>query len=354
MKLKYYTFFLGLIFISSCSKDIEVNKPDFDVATNSTTYKVGEDVKFSFSGSANYVSFYSGEEGNDYTFKAGREIDIASEPVMMGFTSSLQSGTQTNQLSILISSDFNGNYGSIESLSSATWTDITSRFALGTTATFLASGVKDISDLIVPGKPIYIAFKYLTRPQATNGLVRTWMIQSFNMKSDVQFNDQNLIVTDQILAGFRIVDQDAENTPSRSLVTSTRVTLQGNIYKNPADPKYDAANPIYDPTNPIYDPASPSYVPGAVRPPFVAYDPASPYNDPTRENWAVSAPIYANKVNLGPDLSVPIKGIRNGLLKDFTHIYNKPGTYKVHFIASNTNVDGTKEVDRSITITVTN
>ncbi len=215
------------------------------------------------------------------------------------------------------------------------------------------SGERNIDDLIEPGKPIYIAFKYLTRPQAVNGLVRTWMIENFKITSAVQFKNQNVNLTDQIMAGFRIIDEDKLNTPARSLLTSTRVTLQGNIYKNPADPIYDPSNPIYDPSNPIYDPNSPSYDPAAVRPTFVPYDTTSPFNDPTRENWAVSAPIYASKVKLGPDPSVPVKGLTSGILKEFKYIFTKPGTYNVHFIAVNENVDNRKEVKRTITLTIT-
>ena len=342
-----------MIVFYSCNKDLNVSSPDFNVTTKSTTYKVGEEVKFSFTGTAGYISFYSGEAGNDYSFRNGRELNIENEAVIMGFTSSVQQGAQNNQLSVLVSSDFDGNYNSFESLNKATWTDITNRFALGTNATFRASGDKDISDLVVKGKPIYIAFKYLTRPQAVNGLARTWMIQSFGIKSTAMFNNQNIAITDQLLAGFRIVDQDAENTAARASITPTRITLQGNIYKNPADPKYDPNNPIYDPANPIYDPVSSSYDPTAVRPPFVAYDPDSPYNDPTREHWAISAPIYTGKVNLGPDLSVPIKGIRSGLLEEFSYVFNAPGTYKLYFIAANATVDDKNEVERSITLTIT-
>lgn len=339
--------------LNACSKDLTVITPDFDVRSNGTSFKVNEPVQFSFEGKADFVSFYSGEAGNDYLFKDGREVKIENAPVFVGFNSSVQVGTQANQLRVLASTDFDGNYSDLEKVKLATWTDITSRFALGTTATFLASGNKDISDLVAPGKPIYIAFKYLTRPQAVNGLVRTWMIQSFNVKSQVKFNEQDVDITDQMLAGFRIVDEDTVNAPSRSLVTSTRVTLQGNIYKNPADPKYDPENPIYDPANPIYDVNSPSYDPAAVRPRFVAYDPASPFNDPVRENWAVSAPINTAKVKLRNDAAIIIKGIRSGLLTEFSHIFKEPGVYKVHFVAKNANADGMKEVNKSITITIT-
>lgn len=352
MKLKYFICLLVII-TSSCSKEIEVNQPDFNVSTTAASFKVDEEVKFNFEGSANSILFYSGEEGNDYEFRNGRAINVENKPILMSFDSSVQGGTQQNQLSILASNDFNGNYTDLASIKVATWTDITTRFSLGTSATFKASGEGSLDDLIATGKPLYIAFKYITKPQAVNGLVRTWMIQNFSISSNVQFQDKNVSLTDQIMAGFRIIEEDRLNTPARSLVTSTRVTLQGNVYKDPADPIYDSSNPIYDPLNPIYDPTSPSYDPKLVMPRFVPYDFTSPYNDPTRENWAVSAGIYASKVDLGPDPSTPLKGLTSGKLQGFTHVFTKPGTYKVHFVAVNVNVDSKKEVLRTITLKIT-
>jgi hypothetical protein len=277
---------------------------------------------------------------------------MTDQGATLSFSSAVTGGAQENQLSVLVSTDFDGNYESLASVKAATWTDITSRFSYGTTETFQASGNVNISDLIQPGAPVYVAFKYLTRPQATNGLARTWMIQSFRLASTYQFNGSSLTFSDQAYAGFRIVDEDPVNTPARSLVTISRVSLLGNIYKDPADPIYDPENPIFDPENPIYDPLSPEYDPNAVRPDFVPYDPNSPYNDPLRENWAVSRAFYTNSVDLGPDRPVGIRGRRNEALEVFRHIYNQPGTYKAYFVASNNTIDDEKAVVKEVTVTI--
>src|SRR5690606_2891078 len=229
----------------------------------------------------------------------------------------------------------------------------TDRFTLGTSATFSPSSLQDISDLFSPEDPIFIAFKYVTKPQAENGLAKNWMIQSFQIKSPVTFNDNPLTVVDQINAAFQIVDSEPENAPSRSTITSTRVSLLGNVYKDPADPIYDPENPIYDPENPIYDPESELWVPGAEVPTFVPYDPTSPYNDPLMEHWVISKPIILNQVDLGPDRSIPLKGISNSKLEEYKYTYSEPGTYQAHFVASNTNIDDSKEVVKVITLTIT-
>lgn len=348
---KFYIMLWSVFFLASCETEIET--PDFQVRPESTTYQVGEPVRFIIEGNADMISFYSGEATRDYAFREGRTVDVADEGATVQFASAVaDGGTQTDQLTFLASTDFNGNYESLSSVQAATWTDITDRFTYGTKATFVASTTKDISDLLVPGSSIYFAFRYVTKPQETNGLARNWQIQSFQLISNKSFNDVKVTITDQAHAGFRIVDQDPENAPSRSVITTTRVSLLGNNYKDPADPIYDPENPIYDPENPIYDPESHLYQPTTVRPIFVPYDPQSPYNDPHTENWAISKPIHINEVDLGPDWSTPVKGIANSKIEEYRYTYTKPGNYTAYFIATNASIEGRKDVIREINITI--
>lgn len=356
MKFKYYIMLLGVLLMVSCNKGIDVgDASSFDVTTDNTTYKVGEEIKFTFTGgSVNNITFYSGEALKDYDHRDGRVVDVSDSSATVSFQSSVQLGTQANQVSVLSSTDFDGDYSSLASVKAATWTDITSRFALGTTAAFLASGTKDIKDLIVPGKPIYFAFKYLTKPQETNGLVRSWYIQLFSIISKAKLDSTiTLTISDQANAGFRIVDENKENAPARSSVTSTRVTLVGNRFQVVSDPLFDPANIIYDPLNPIYDPYSPTYIPTAVRPTFVPFDTTSIYNDPLSEHWAVSKPIDLENVNLGPDWSTSLKGVTTANMAEYHYKYAKVGTYKVVFIAANNSIDNVKQVVRELTLTIT-
>lgn len=344
IKLICSTILIPVVFITSCEKKLEVNGgvPEFNVTTEATTFKVGEDVKFTFSGNAHLISFYSGEPMSEYAFKEGHSVDGSASGATLSFTSSVQGGTQANQLSILLSSDFNGNYGDLASVKSASWTDITNRFTLGASATFISSGVKDISDLIVGGKPIYIAYKYITKPQAQSGLARTWMIQSFVVNSKSKVGTKVVTAADQINAGFRIVDENPVNAPARSSVTATRITLLGNVYKVASDPIYDPLNPIYDPASPVYD-RTKVYVP---------FDPGSSYNDPASEHWYVSAPINTSKIDLGPDRPVAIQGNSTTPLESYSYKFLIPGTYVVTFVGANTNVNESFEVIKSMEITI--
>ncbi|MDX9880486.1 MAG: DUF5017 domain-containing protein [Prolixibacteraceae bacterium] len=351
MKIKIFNLVIGLIVITGCSMELEVDEPTLDVSVESTTVQVGQEILFNFAGQADNIYFYSGELLKDYSFKDGRIIQVADSGAVVSFTSAVSGGTQENQLSVLYSTNFNGNYNDLASVKAATWVDITSNFKLGTSATFLASGPFDISELIVAGKPIYFAFKYTNRPQIENGWARTWMIQNFTVLSKAKLGTTNLTVYSQLYAGFRIVDENPENAPARSVITTSRVTLLGNIYKDPADPIYDPENPIYDPENPIYDPESPDYNPDAELPVFVPYDYNSPYNDPLSENWAVSAPIHIDKIDLGPDKATAIKS-KETQSEGYSYTYSAPGTYQAYFVASNNSIDYSKQIVRKFEITV--
>lgn len=314
MKFKLNIIAAALFLFCSCKKvtDVAVNGgvPSFDVTVASNSYKVGDDVVFNISGKADVISFFSGELYRDYAFKDGRIIDLANPTI--SFTSAVSGGTQNNQLTILASTDFNGVYNDtlkapLTDIKAATWTDITSRFTLGNSATFLASGAKSISDLIVAGKPLYIAFKYRTQPQTLNGTARTWMIQSFTLSGTSAFG--TLTLGDLTNSGFRIIDGNPVDGPSRSSISATRVTLLGNTF--------------------------------------------SAGNDPATECWAISRAFNPSKIDAGPDYPVGIKGVANPTLDKYVYKYTKPGTYKAYFIASNANAYESVKVEKSLDITIT-
>lgn len=340
---------------ASCAKKLgKVETPAFEVTVKKTTFKVGEPVLFSFTGKQDNISFYSGEGFNDYAFKDGRVVDVSSKGVTLDFATQLSgTGTQTNHLSVWLSANYNGK-GDFASVQAATWTDITSSFTLATSTTNLASGKADISSWVTPGKPVFIGFKYITKPQVANGLARIWWVQNLMVRSKAPVVlNKELLLTDQENAGFRIIDQYPGNAPSRSTITATRITLLGNQYKDPADSIFNPNYYLYNPANPIYNPQSPLYKPGAVIPVYVPYDPASAYNDPLTETWAISKPIYGDTVSLGPDWALSLKGINTDYLQEYIYTYKTPGTYKAYFIARNHDIDEEKQVIRQVDLTIT-
>ncbi len=359
MKFKYIIILFIMFAAISCRKMLIVkDAPDFTVFTDATTYKAGEPINFNIQGNAEIISFYSGEIFHEYAFREGREVDVTGQGLNLSFNSAVApgtpAGTQENQFSLLVSTNFSGNYDNLASVKAATWTDITDRFTLGTSAAFTASGKQDISDLLVAGKPIYFAFRYINKPQVDNGFARQWMVENFALTSNAQVNNTPVTITDLAHTGFRIVDQYPDSAKARSTITTTRVTLYGPVYKDPNDPVYDPNNPIYDPNNPIYDKTNPNYIRGRKPPVFIPYVPNSPYNDPYSENWAVSAPVSPGKVNLGSDWAVRVRaGIYLAMPDSYTYTYQTPGTYKATFVVSNNTIDESKQVVKEIILTIT-
>lgn len=82
LKMKRILLFpILFLLLSACNKK-EVVAPDFNVAVaqGKTTFKVDEQIDFTFSGNPNYITFYSGEAGKMYEFRdritAGARTDI--------------------------------------------------------------------------------------------------------------------------------------------------------------------------------------------------------------------------------------------------------------------------------------
>jgi hypothetical protein len=301
MKLKMYCFILAALLFSACEEKTE-NIPSFDVAATSLTGKASENINFNFSGDAGIVYFYSGEVKNDYAFKTGRIS--GTDSAFLSFSTSVQFGTQNNQLKILASSDFNGDY-SIASVQAATWVNITSRFTLATTTTSLSSTEQNITNLIDSEKPLYIAFKYTTLPQTANGLQRTWTISRFNLASFTVFGPSPPI--SQLSAAWKLVQTpNVEANRSTVSASSGTLSLKGNAVNK----------------------------------------------EVMTETWAVTKLLDFRKIDFGPDRAVPIKNYLQNRLENYYYKYTKPGVYKAVFIASNTSVYGQNAITKEVTVTV--
>ncbi|MFD1631734.1 DUF5017 domain-containing protein [Pseudopedobacter beijingensis] len=307
MKLKYFFFIVMLLAGSACKKEnrLKLDELDFDVSASTTEVSVNENVDFYFTGNAESLSFYSGEFLNDYNFKDGRTLDVTGGQTM-SFMSAVDKGTQVDQLSVWASIDFDGNYERIESVHEASWIDITNRFVLGTNNAFLASGEKDITDIYEKGKPLYIAYKYNTRSQLDFGDARIWMIQDFKIQGLTDKGKQQILKLNE--AGFRIVDENPVSYPARSVVTTSRITMQGNEYTE-------------------------NWSPSGL-------------------HWAISKPMYLEKLDFGPDRAIALKGSENPMPDVYSHKFTQPGTYEVTFIGSVQNINKKKENIKTITIKV--
>lgn len=296
------------LFVLGCTKE-EVGSPEFDVKSDKTTYKLGDTVVFNMEGNPDYVSFYSGEYLNDYAYIGGRSLEIKS--FNLSFQSRVQNGNQANQLAVFLSSDFNGKYD-IASIKAGNFQDITSKVTLGSVnAVYAQSGVIDLTPLVTDRtKPLYIAFRYLTKPQdAATGTQRTWTIRELAVNTITDRGPS--VAIDQLTAAWTMLESGPILDPARSSITvsSGQLTFRGNTSN---DGKLVQT-----------------------------------------EVWAVSKAIDLSTIILGPDKGTPIKGISETLPAVYKHIYTKPGTYKAAFALSNQKITDKKTAVKEVTFTIT-
>lgn len=320
IKLIIYKLIAGLFVLSSCTKEFEVSTPEFEVSTDQTTYKKGVPVTFKFKGNPQLISVYTGEIGKDYAFKDGRVMDV--NDLRLSFNNSVTNGPgvgtqQQGMFSLLVSTNFNGDYSNFSSIESATWTDITNRLSkqeAATTTAFSAAtpvGGMDLSDLRVDGKPFYVAFKYNIREQSQYGIWRDWRVQAFTLLATTAAGTQTLGTMTN--TAFRVVHKNLE-IPSRTTATTSALTfIHADLAVHPG------------------------------------------VKDIPTQTWIISQAFNnVNKINYGPDLTIPIQGGTSAVeKKDYTYTFNTAGTYKVYFIAANANGSDRKEVIKQLELTIT-
>lgn len=301
-KLKYLLGVLTLPLMLACQKNDPVT-PSFDVKTDKMEYNVSDSVRFSISGYADVISFYSGESGKEYRYKDRTESTDAK--MKLNINTQVVFASQKNNLALLYTTDFNNVY-TVEGIKAATWTDITSRFTLSadigsTNGVRTSSGEVDLSDLPVSGKPIYFAFKYVGQPSTTAALGgRTWRVYAFDLYN---------------------------KNASGATTTLASVTTAGWL-------AIDVENPVNKWTIQTAEPA-------------LYFAPASTIL--ASEDWAVSRALFPTAAK--PDTGVGIKGYLDKI-NNYTYKFSAPGVYTVTFVAKNTNNLGLKEVIKEVTVTV--
>lgn len=281
---------LLLLVISACRKT-NVSAPGFSVSVPQTTYKVGDTVVFTFSGSPDFISFYPGISGHDFANRNRTRITGAPR---IQFTSYKQYGTQLNSLQLKVTSQLDSY--SVEGIQQADWTDITSRVTLSTGANNTESGVADISDLVTDDKPVYIAFR---KADVETLVPNTWTIRDFVF--DVELPDGTLHpVAGLSSAGWTAVD--LLNPAYKWTISSTTLKCTGGRA------------------------------------------------DPVNEDWVITSPLYP--FNAAPDASIPVKSYADTPAATYQYIFDAPGVYHVYFTATNATLYDQQEVIRDLVITV--
>lgn len=298
------------VILLACEKR-EIEALEFNIQTEGSTYKVGQEVTFKFSGNAANIVFWSGEKGRNY---ANRNRSTEKGVLQtLQFTSVAGAGMQNDNLSVKISKDFNGIYDAAN-VAKASWIDITSKAILspnpatGQAGASTASGAINISDLATDQDiPLYFAFRYAS---ASNTLKpRQWAISNFIINNTLADGTVSNVVANLSNAGFKVIDVQ----------------------------------------NPLFQWA---FTPNTVNPTAITMT-AGNAGEAVNEDWIVSVPVKLNKVALA-DYGIPIISLTTlSPPKEYKYAFPTPGTYKVVFHAFNQDVVKKNEITKEITITIT-
>jgi len=297
---------LGLLLpLQSCTEYESVEESNFEVVVSSKTFKAGEPIAFTVNNAPDFLNFYSGEAGHEYRY---RERTQAEGAVSLSFQSSQQYGIKNNAvgtLSLLYSKDYDGS-GTVEAVSSATWTDISDSVTFSEEydlSNWIDSGAIDITDIGADGQPVYFAFKFKSNGHRDNGNRQpTWHIRSFLISLVTE--TINSTVADLHNPGWLPVDVAGFNSNPKT----------GNWYLN---------NTFYRLN-------------------------AGPMTEES-EDWLITNSV--NLTSVDPDKGMSIKSY-SSKLESFNHTYTEPGTYMVTFVGKNTTIYGSTEKIQEFTLTI--
>lgn len=296
MKYVYMLFFVVLLSFS-CKK-MDVAQPDFEVQLNRLNYKVNDTVKFNFSGSAEHITFYSGERGFRYANKDA--VTIEQGIPQLQFTTALAGVAQANSLKVLITKNLPGN--TPENVLAASWTDISSQVTLASSSTSTVSGIVDLSDYISEGASFALAFKYEAVMKPTTAQP-TWVVRAFSISNLFPDNSSVPLVT---LATGAWTSFNFKNPAAAWAVSATELRMNGGA-ANSAD----------------------------------------------NEDWLITGPLKLKAIREVADFGLSIQNIAGRRLTSYNYVYKTPGVYKVTLVGFNNNIDANKALVREFEITVT-
>lgn len=320
-----YIVAVAVAFVSCHSGFEKAVTPELEISLEKEVYFTDDAVTFNINSDADFISFYSGENGNDYEYAS--KDRIYQGELYLSFSSAFQAGQQYKRqqdedhtkkmLRLFWSVDFSGEYTK-EAVDAATWNELTSLANYPETradnakllSNAVPSGEIDVTDLIKnDGKPVYFAFKY--------------MIEAYD---EVLGNSRSRASVFNFLVKSKAEEVNAVEDVFTHAKAGWQFILNG----------YGSSEKIPENTTS-----------------YLWFDCDSGITNDL-ECWAISAPVpLTNEVNVGCDYGIGIKSFVDEPLKEYTYTYSKPGTYDVCFVAAKVDHEGTrKETVRNLKVVV--
>lgn len=320
----------------SCNR-LEVDNVDFNVEVESSIVKVGENVRFNFTGNPDYITFYSGEAGSRYEKRENTELSPEDvKNAILNFTVSAKAGSQKDFVKVYISQNFPGLSGEPDkdkllllnednTLNTNYWKDITEECGLNDLNAIPngnhSSKVSfDINDYI---SGFVLAFRYIGLGSATGGQ-RTLIISNLNLEGEHIKDVKSVYLAGLYELEYEVFDINPSN-------------LDRNHYFMGMD------LPVPNGTWNLVNLANNSVSISGGKP--ISTNPTFMDND----DWLISKVISINKCD--PDKGYAIKNM-NIDLNFYEYKFTESGVYKVTFEAGNITIDGESKIVREIEITV--
>jgi Domain of unknown function (DUF5017) len=313
---------LAILSVASC-RNLEITEPsEFNVSTSATTFKVGENVQFNFTGAADQVIFYSGEIGKVY---ANKDRSLATTgTTKLVFQSSMQQGLLPNgdSLRLLVSTNLAG-YDEAN-VKNAKWTDITSRntkFPTSLATTFTTSDSVNVTDFNTADN-VNFAFRFIGKKNDKSAQ-RKWAIQNVTLTNVQPDGTSTPVFNTFANAGW--VQASLKNLPNAWNVGTANISATNSVL-NTSGATIRTAYPI-------------------------TFDPGTALNTDENDDWLISSAFNLKTVK--PDVGVSIKSAVNATLTKYSYIFRTAGTYNITFVGQNLNTANIKNVPRQLQITIT-
>jgi len=305
-KCMFYAF-LGLLFFSC--KD-EVTAPSMSYVADKLEVTAGSSVTFTPAGTADYVTFWSGESLKNYYGLKSVTVSKASISFVSGLYKDATVTSTKTSFQVLLSTNYVATHGlvanAINGIQTATWKDITASFADNNTASStvgVPSGSLDVTDYATT--PFYIAFRYKNDTTAKGA---TAYVKSFAVADSTK----ELGLIPNFIQQDTVIVTGVGNTSWYSCLVSGGTNAS----------KWVKSNHM-------------AQVAGKT-------------NEPN-EAWLISPMIYLSRGSA--DQGVAIKDI-TATARPYTYVYNTPGTYKAVFVYTNSYLGVSQEKTQEFTIVV--
>jgi len=285
-------FSIALCFIS-CDNTIPV-EPNASFKPDSLEFKAGSEIVFKHSGDCDYVTFWSGEEGQIFENRHRIEVPVDSAYFQFNNYTAYGNTAQPRPISVYISNSFKGNYSELGIYDiSTSWDTVTPANTpnVATSLVAVPSGKIDISKY--KDAPFFIAFKFVS--DSMSGTARQVRIKDFEINT---YTKAGLIKSNTLSTfGFKPVNIKG---PGAWTQTAVQLDIRGTAQK-------------------------------------------------WEEDWFITKELVLNRVN--SDKGLAIKTLADNMA-DFRYIYTKPGVYNATLEIVNSRYGDSKVVYQNITFTV--